>query len=96
MDSRQVVDGSSKFFLQLLNYNLTCQKSCLPQDGKLFCIILYADKAKLSSFGTEKAYPVIARCANLPDWIRNGEGIGGGRVVGWQPIVTFSKRIGNS
>ena len=98
MDSRQVVDGSSKFFLQLLlNYNLTSQKSCLPQDGKPFCIILYADKAKLSSFGTEKAYPIIARCANLPDWIRNGEGIGGGRVVGWQPIVTFfSKIIGNS
>lgn len=47
------------------------------------------DKAKLSSFGTEKAYPVIARCANLPDWIRNGEGIGGGRVVGWQPIASF-------
>src|ERR1700760_1839230 len=98
MDSRQVVDGSSKFFLQfLLNYNLTSQKSCLPQDGKPFCIILYADKAKLSSFGTEKAYPIIARCANLPDWIRNGEGIGGGCVVGWQPIVTlFLKRIGNS
>ncbi|EDR00662.1 uncharacterized protein LACBIDRAFT_313195 [Laccaria bicolor S238N-H82] len=62
-------------------------QSRLPPDGKPFCIILYADKAKLSSFGTEKAYPVIARCANLPDWIRNGEGIGGGRVVGWQPIV---------
>ncbi|KAG1793018.1 hypothetical protein EV424DRAFT_1548534 [Suillus variegatus] len=34
-----------------------------------------------------QAYPVIARCANLPVHIRNGDGIGGGRVVGWLPIV---------
>jgi hypothetical protein len=27
------------------------------------------------------------RCANLPISIRNGEGFGGGRVVGWLPIV---------
>jgi Plavaka transposase len=51
------------------------------------CFILYADKTKLSSFGTAKAYPVVARCANLPTEIRNGNGIGGGRVVGWLPIV---------
>ena len=30
---------------------------------------------------------MIARCANLPASIRNGNGIGGGRVVGWLPIV---------
>ena len=29
----------------------------------------------------------MARIANLPVKIRNGEGIGGGRVVGWLPIV---------
>ena len=45
------------------------------------------DKTKLSSFGTEKGYPVLARCANLPVELRNGEGIGGGRLVGWLPIV---------
>ncbi|THU88840.1 hypothetical protein K435DRAFT_679108, partial [Dendrothele bispora CBS 962.96] len=62
-------------------------QSELPADGKPFLIILYADKSKLSSFGTQKGYPVIARCANLPSHIRNGVGIGGGRVVGWLPIV---------
>jgi hypothetical protein len=30
----------------------------------------------------------VARCANLPIDIRNGEGVGGGRVVGWLPIVS--------
>jgi hypothetical protein len=50
--------------------------------------ILYADKTRLSSFGTEKGYPVMARIANLPVDILNGEGIGGGQVVGWLPIVS--------
>lgn len=49
---------------------------------------MYADKTRLSSFGTEKGYPVLARCANLPISIRNGEGPGGGRLVGWLPIVS--------
>jgi hypothetical protein len=40
----------------------------------------------LSSFGTAKGYPVMARILNLPSKIRNGEGFGGGRVVGWLPI----------
>jgi len=53
----------------------------------MLCLELYADKTKLSSFGTEKGYPVMARIANLPVKIRNGEGIGGGRVVGWLPMV---------
>lgn len=29
----------------------------------------------------------MARCANLPVEFRNGDGLGGGRVVGWLPIV---------
>lgn len=56
-------------------------------DGFPFGFIIYADKTKLSSFGTQKGYPVIARCANLPVHIRNNEGIGGGTVIGWLPIV---------
>ncbi|KAG2103174.1 hypothetical protein BD769DRAFT_1630901 [Suillus cothurnatus] len=57
-------------------------QSSLPKDeGKPFAFIIYANKAKLSSFGRQKAYPVIARCANLPVEIRNGEGFGGGRLV---------------
>ncbi|KIK78200.1 hypothetical protein PAXRUDRAFT_164651 [Paxillus rubicundulus Ve08.2h10] len=44
-------------------------------------------KTQLSSHGTIKGYPVIARLANLPVHICNGERFGGGCVVGWLPIV---------
>src|SRR5712672_207868 len=73
----------------LINSNMlhsNCQ-SRIPAGGNPLCLILYADKTKLSSFGTTQGSPFIARCANLPAQIRNGEGYGGGRVVGWLPIV---------
>ncbi|KAG1844286.1 hypothetical protein C8R48DRAFT_780342 [Suillus tomentosus] len=63
-----------------------CQ-SQMPPDMKSLAFILYADKAKLSSFMCEKGYPVIARLANLPFTIRNRKGLGGGRVVGWLPLI---------
>ena len=53
----------------------------------MLCLGLYADKTQLSSFGTEKGYPVMARIANLPVKMRNGEGPGGTRMVGWLPVV---------
>jgi hypothetical protein len=53
----------------------------------MLCLELYADKTRLSSFGTEKGYPIMARILNLPVWMRNGDGIGGARVVGWLPVV---------
>jgi len=65
-------------------------QSTIPSHAKPFCIILYADKTRLSSFSTEKGYPVVARCANLPVSVRNGDGIGGGRLVGWLPIVRLN------
>ncbi|KAH7919607.1 hypothetical protein BV22DRAFT_1183502 [Leucogyrophana mollusca] len=55
--------------------------SSLPNGGSPLCFILYADKTHLTSSGAVKAYPVIARCANLPVDIRNGDGIGGGHLV---------------
>ncbi|KAI6038377.1 hypothetical protein EDC04DRAFT_2603977 [Pisolithus marmoratus] len=61
--------------------------SKLPLDRKVLPFILYANKAKLSSFGWQKGYPVIAHLTNLPVSIWNGEGIGGGHVVGWLLIV---------
>ncbi|KAF8833931.1 hypothetical protein BDN67DRAFT_992758 [Paxillus ammoniavirescens] len=67
-------------------------QSQLPPEGKPLAFILYADKAKLSLFGRAKGYPVVARCANLPTAIRNGEGFGGGRVVGWLLIVKEDKK----
>jgi hypothetical protein len=30
---------------------------------------------------------VLARCANLPVEMRNGEDVDGGHLVGWLPIV---------
>ncbi|KAI6032410.1 Sec63 Brl domain-containing protein [Pisolithus marmoratus] len=36
-----------------------------------FGLIIYADKTKLSSFGTAKGYPVVVQCANLPVEIWN-------------------------
>ncbi|KAI6028057.1 hypothetical protein BKA83DRAFT_4462579 [Pisolithus microcarpus] len=53
--------------------------------------ILYADKVKLSSFWWQKGYPIIACLTNLPISIQNGEGIGGGHVIGWLPIVKETK-----
>ncbi|KAG0695731.1 hypothetical protein DFH29DRAFT_763051, partial [Suillus ampliporus] len=61
-------------------------------DTKPLAFILYADKAKLLSFGRVKGYPVVARCANLPIVVQNGEGLGGGCVVGWLPIVKEDKK----
>ncbi|KAG1838070.1 hypothetical protein F4604DRAFT_1998347 [Suillus subluteus] len=40
------------------------------------------------AFWNAQGYPIIARIANLPVHIRNGNtALGGGRVVGWLPIV---------
>ena len=43
----------------------------MPEGAKMLCLELYADKSKLSSFGTEKGYPVMARILNLLVKIRN-------------------------
>ena len=55
----------------------------------MLCLEVYADKTQLSSFGTEKGYPVMVRILNLPVEVRNGDGIGGARVVGWLPVVSL-------
>lgn len=57
-------------------------------EGKPFGFILYADQTKLSSFGSQQGYPIVARIANLPLEIRNGKGLGGGCVIGLLPIVS--------
>ncbi|KAJ7049126.1 hypothetical protein C8F01DRAFT_1238828 [Mycena amicta] len=55
------------------------QKKVLPY-------ILYADKSKLSSFGTQKGYPIIARLGNVVTSLRNSIRWGGGEIVGWLPV----------
>ncbi|KAL4251298.1 hypothetical protein AB1N83_013827, partial [Pleurotus pulmonarius] len=62
-------------------------QSTLPEGGKPVILIIYADKTRLSTFGTAKGYPVIARVGNLAINIRNGEGPGGGFMVGWLPVI---------
>ncbi|KAJ6560077.1 hypothetical protein B0H19DRAFT_1210302 [Mycena capillaripes] len=64
-------------------------QSALPNHpaAKPICLIIYADKSKLSTFGTEKAYAVVARLANIVVPIRNSTQFGGGQVVGHQPVV---------
>jgi len=65
-------------------------QSLLPNsEGKPLAFILYADQTKLSSFGSQKGYPIVARIGNLPSEVRNGKGLGGGRVVGLLPIVRY-------
>ena len=59
----------------------------LPDEAKMVCLELYADKTWLLSFGTEKGYPVMARIINLLVKIRNGNGIGGAQVIRWLPVV---------
>ncbi|KAG2114673.1 uncharacterized protein F5147DRAFT_743848 [Suillus discolor] len=64
-------------------------QSQLQPDAKPLVFILYADKNKLSTFGTAKGYPIVACIANLPVHIHNGNTTpGGGCVVGWLPIAS--------
>ncbi|KAI5992667.1 hypothetical protein EDD15DRAFT_2388187 [Pisolithus albus] len=95
-DAKRLFKFNGSTFVRFIDEPWTADEfwnlhSKLPPDGKLLPFILYADKAKLSSFGRQKGYPVVAWLANLLTWIWNGEGIGGGRVVGWLPIVKEDK-----
>ncbi|KAH9997448.1 hypothetical protein BJV74DRAFT_768370, partial [Russula compacta] len=63
-------------------------QSQIPDGGHVLTLILYADKMKLSSFGTAKGYRVVTCCANLLTEIWNGDGFGGGCIIGWLPVVT--------
>ncbi|PBK88793.1 hypothetical protein ARMGADRAFT_1033774 [Armillaria gallica] len=73
---------SEQFYTEPWTSNIFSEvQSALPIDGKPICYIIYADKTHLSSFRTVQGYPVIIRLGNLPAHIRNGQGIGGGRVA---------------
>ena len=75
------------FSLSGTYFMLEISQSKLPDGASPVFLIVYANKTCLSSFGTAKGYPVVARIANLPTEIRNSDGVGGGRLVGWLPIV---------
>lgn len=57
--------------------------------AKPLAIILWADTSKISTFGTQKGHFIVARIGNLPQHVRNGGFLGGGRIVGFLPIVSF-------
>ena len=59
-------------------------------DSFLIGLYIYADKSKLSSFGSVTGYPVIARLAILPHSICNAKGVGSGCLIGWLPEVRFA------
>jgi len=56
----------------------------------MLCLELYANKTQLLSFGMEKGYPIMVRIVNLPVGVRNSNGVGGTRVVGWLPVVRLN------
>ncbi|PPQ82862.1 hypothetical protein CVT24_008300 [Panaeolus cyanescens] len=97
-DAVRIYKYDGKQFVRFVDEPWTANRfwefqSLLPDnpEAKPLGLILYADTTKLSSFGTEKGHPIILRCANLVSEIRNSDGIGGGIVVGWLPIIEVSE-----
>ena len=88
----QMPSGMSKYVSRIIicythEHIIWLNQSEIPEGSNPLCFILYANKTKLSSFGMTKGYPVITHCVNLPTMIQNGNGFGGGCVVGWLPVV---------
>ena len=86
---QQMLGGRSRCALHSFveYFYIKFRQSKLPEGAKPLCLLIYADKSHLLSFGTAKAHPVLARCANLPVEMRNGDNIDGGCLIGWLPIV---------
>ncbi|KAG1735009.1 hypothetical protein EDB19DRAFT_1910856 [Suillus lakei] len=82
-DAQRLSKFNGQSFEQFVDEPFTAQdfwdaQSQLLHSAKPLIFILYADKTKLSSFGTAKGYPIVARLVNLPTHIRNSQGMGGG------------------
>ncbi|KAG1813563.1 uncharacterized protein BJ212DRAFT_1447796 [Suillus subaureus] len=95
-DAQRLVKFNHQSFERFVDDPFTAQdfwdaQLQLPHSAKPLAFILHADKTKLSSFGTAKGYPIVARLANLPTHIRNSQGMGGGYIVGWLPVVKEDK-----
>ncbi|KAK0207308.1 hypothetical protein IW262DRAFT_1302901 [Armillaria fumosa] len=96
-DAVQLSKWNGQAFQRFIDEPWTAQafwdlQTKLPKGGKVLYYIIYADKTHLSSFGTAQGYPVIARLGNLKVSIRNSNGVGGGHVIGWLPVI---KEIAN-
>ena len=51
-------------------------------------LIIWTDKSQLSTFGTVKGYPVLARLSALPHHICNASRSGGACLIGLLPAVS--------
>ncbi|KAH9959022.1 hypothetical protein BJV74DRAFT_799983 [Russula compacta] len=90
-DAEKIFQHSGQSFTRIFHEPWTSDAfwdAQIPDGGHVLALILYADKTKLSSFGTAKGYPVVAHCVNLLTEIWNGDGFGGGHIIGWLPVVT--------
>ncbi|KAF8595499.1 hypothetical protein BDV93DRAFT_514944 [Ceratobasidium sp. AG-I] len=76
------------------HFRFTAERKFRHSDGKSIRFVDepwtaqdWLELQKLSRFGTKNGYPVIAHLGNLPHHICNGQGVAGGRVVGWIPAL---------
>ncbi|KAG2150890.1 hypothetical protein DEU56DRAFT_908528 [Suillus clintonianus] len=84
-DAQRLSKFDGKTFVRFIDEPFTADtfwnvQSQLPPGGKPLAFVLYADKTRLSSFGTARGYPVVARLVNLPADIHNGQGVGSGNI----------------
>ncbi|EGO04618.1 hypothetical protein SERLA73DRAFT_118586 [Serpula lacrymans var. lacrymans S7.3] len=86
-DAKRLFKCNGDNFVQFIDKPWTAGDFWDIQMAESLYILFYMLIKQLSSFGTVKGYPIITRCAKLPTDIQNGTGIGGGRVVGWLPVV---------
>lgn len=87
-------------FIYSLYTDLLRKQTVVGQVGGVFFgMMLYADGTQAYRFGGKMFHPIILRIANLPSYIRNTTGKGGGVLVGWFPAVCLffsGKRIQDS
>ncbi|KAI0777095.1 hypothetical protein BC629DRAFT_1736243 [Irpex lacteus] len=57
------------------------------EEGKPLGLIVWADKDKLSTFGSQQGHPIVVRLSNLDSAVRNSLGPGGGRIVGLVLVI---------
>jgi hypothetical protein len=87
-----MVGVASKFRIELLLILLTHnnQSKVAPYGGIFVPMKFYADGTQAYKFRGKTFHPFVLRLPSLPSYIRNGEGKGGGVLVGYVPEVSFT------
>ncbi|KAJ7050105.1 hypothetical protein C8F01DRAFT_1237970 [Mycena amicta] len=70
---RDFVKNTASKYVRFFTEPWTANSNLIPPSPqkKVLPYILYADKSKLSSFGTQKGYPIIARLGNVVTSLHN-------------------------